>query len=233
MNAARVAVVTGGTGALGRVVARALLDDGWILHVPWRTRAHADALADAVGGLATRLHLVEADVADAGDVERLFAGVDERSGRVDALLNLAGGFAAGRIEESGPEQWEQMIRVNATSAFLCCRAAAPRLKRTGEGRIVNVASAAALVPRAGMSAYAASKAAVIALTRALAAELAKDRVTVNAIAPTTIDTAEARAAMPRADHSGWVTPEAIAGTIRWLLRPDSSGVSGTIVEMGR
>src|SRR5688572_803182 len=123
MNAARVAVVTGGTGALGRVVAHALLGDGWILHVPWRTRAHADAL----GGLATRLHLVEADVAAAGDVERLFAGVDERSGRVDALLNLAGGFVAGRIEESGPEQWEQMIAINATSAFLCCRAAAPRL----------------------------------------------------------------------------------------------------------
>jgi NAD(P)-dependent dehydrogenase (short-subunit alcohol dehydrogenase family) len=233
MNAERVAVVTGGTGALGRVVARVLLEDGWTLHVPWRTRAHADALAGAVGGLAERLHLVEADLADAGQVERLFAAVDEQSGRLDALLNLAGGFAAGRIEDSGPEQWQQMIAINATSAFLCCRAAAPRLRRAGDGRIVNVASAAALAPRAGMSAYVASKAAVVALTRGLATELARDRITVNAIAPTTIDTAENRAAMPKADHTGWVTPEAIADTIRWLLRPDSGRVSGTIVEMGR
>jgi NAD(P)-dependent dehydrogenase (short-subunit alcohol dehydrogenase family) len=233
MNDARVAVVTGGTGALGRVVAQVLLENGWTLHVPWRTRAHADALAEAAGPHRTRLHLAGADVADAAEVERFFAGVDEGSGRLDALLNLAGGFAAGRIEEGGAEQWEQMIAINATTAFLCCRAAVPRLRRSGDGRIVNVASAAALAPRAGMSAYVASKAAVVALTRALAAELGKDRITVNAVAPTTIDTPEARASMPKADPSGWVTPEAIAGTILWLIGPGSGRVSGTIVEMGR
>jgi NAD(P)-dependent dehydrogenase (short-subunit alcohol dehydrogenase family) len=233
MNADRVVVVTGGTGGLGRVVVRALLDDGWTVHVPSRERAHADQLAGAADAPQERLHVVEADIALPAEVERLFADVDRRSIRLDALLNLAGGFAMGRIDESGPELWDEMIATNATSAYLCCRAAVPRLKRAGGGRIVNVAAAAALAPRPGISAYVASKAAVVALTRALAAELAPDRITVNAVAPTTIDTAATRASMPKADRSGWVAPEAIADTIRWLLDERSASVTGTVIEMGR
>ena len=232
MNANRVAVVTGGTGALGHVVVGALVEDGWTVHVPWVDRGQAQAL-EASHGSSKRLHLAEANLARASDVERLFADVDARSGRLDALLALAGGFGMAPIDDGGVDLWEQMIAINATSAFLACRAAVPRLKRAGGGRIVTMASAAALVPRAGMSAYVAAKAAVVALTRSLAKELARDHITVNAIAPTTIDTAAGRAASPNADRSGWVSPEQIAGTIRWLLGDGASTVSGTVIEMGR
>jgi NAD(P)-dependent dehydrogenase (short-subunit alcohol dehydrogenase family) len=233
MDDPRVVVVTGGTGGLGRTVVEALLEDGWTVHVPWRTQAHADALAAAVGGRSSRLHLTEADVARAEDVERLFASVDLGSGRLDALCNLAGGFAGAKLVESTPAAWQEMVAINATSAFLCCRAAAPRLAASGGGAIVNVASAAALSARPVMAAYVAAKAAVVALTRALAAELGPDRITVNALAPTTIDTEANRKAMPGADRSAWVRPAELADAVRWLLGPDARRVTGTVLEFGR
>ncbi len=229
----RVAVVTGGTGALGGAVVTALLADGWTVHVPWRTRAGADALKVTAGGSTPRLRLDEADVTDAADVDRFFRGVDAASGRLDALCNVAGGFAGAPIDRIVEADWDAMIATNATSAFLSCRAAVPRLRAAGGGRIVSVASAAALDAKPGMTAYVAAKAAVVAMTRALATELGPDRITANAIAPTTIDTPANRKAMPKADRSGWVSTEALAAIVLWLLSDAAAGVTGTVVRAGR
>jgi 3-oxoacyl-[acyl-carrier protein] reductase len=129
--------------------------------------------------------------------------------------------------------WQEMLAINATSAFLCSRAAAPRLRASGGGAIVGVASAAALSARPGMAPYVAAKAAVVALTRALAAELGPDRITVNAVAPATIAGAEQRAAAPPAQRAGWVTPTELAATILWLLGPEARQVNGTVIDFGR
>ena len=127
-----------------------------------------------------------------------------------------------------------MLDLNVLTSFLCCRAAAETMRRTGRGgRIVNVAARPALEPRsgAGMVAYTASKAAVAAMSEALAQELLGDSILVNAVAPSVIDTPANRKAMPKADHATWAKPAEIAATIRFLVSPDNKVTRGGIVPV--
>lgn len=230
----RVVVVTGGTGALGEWVVRELLGEGWVVHVPWIARAEADALEEQSRGHADSLHLTEADVGSPDGVSGFFDGVRARSGRVDALCNLVGGFRMAPLAETEPEMWEGMFRLNATTAFLCSRGAAPLLAASGAGRIVNVAALPAVDRGAsGMSAYAASKAAVLNLTYSLARELRKSRVTVNAVAPEILDTPANRRSQPDADTSRWVHPREAARVIAFLLGPDAAVVTGNVLVLAR
>jgi NAD(P)-dependent dehydrogenase (short-subunit alcohol dehydrogenase family) len=219
----RTVVVTGGTGALGTAVVGAFLAAGARCRVPYIVDAEADAFPHK-----DRVTLVAGcDLTDEADVARLYDGVTD----LWASVHVAGGFAMGRLLEAGKADLQHMLNINLVSCYLCCRAAVRAFG--GGGRIVNVAARPALEPRlaAGMSAYAASKAAVVALTQALAAEVVAQDILVNAVAPSIIDTPANRAAMPAAKHENWPTPEQIAATITFLASPANKVTSGAVVPV--
>jgi NAD(P)-dependent dehydrogenase (short-subunit alcohol dehydrogenase family) len=223
----RHVIITGGTGALGIAVVRALTDAGAMCHVPYVVAAEAERFPLR---MHAQVKLVEAqNLADEDDVARLFGGV----ARLWASIHLVGGFAMSPVAETTKADLMKQVDMNLVTAFLCCRAAVQAMMRSGGGRIVNVAARPALEPRlgAGMAAYTASKAAVAALTAALAEEVAKDGILVNAIAPSIMDTPANRAAMPKADYGSWPKVEDVAATILFLASPDNAVTRGAIVPV--
>ena len=212
-------LVTGGTGGLGAAVTRAFLDDGWRVVVPWIVEGELERVSPH-----DRLELVRADLFDPGAV----AGAVQAAGpSLRAVVNLVGGFAIhDRIHETPIETFEEQLRLNLRPTYLVCAAAIPVLLQAGGGAIVCVSSRAARQPFPGAVGYIVSKAAVLALVDALDAEYRKDRVRVNAVLPSVIDTPLNRASMPDADFDTWVRPEEIARVIRFLCSDDASVTSG-------
>ena len=222
----RHVVITGGTGALGTAVVEALIGAGAICHVPCFNEAEAQGFA-----LRDRPQVklvVAGNLADETAIDRLYQSV----GPLWASIHLAGGFAAGPLREASVATLRQQIDMNLLTCLLCCRAAVGAMTGSG-GRIVNVAARPALEWRsgAGMVAYAASKAAVAALTAALAEEVAKGGILVNAVAPSIIDTPANRAAMPKADYDLWPKVVEVAATIMFLASPDNRVTRGGIVPV--
>jgi NAD(P)-dependent dehydrogenase (short-subunit alcohol dehydrogenase family) len=227
-----VVLVTGGTGALGAAVALAVLEAGATAIVTYRDARDRDALAArAPAAGRERLHGVQTDVTDAESVCRLVDEVMARHRRLDALVNAVGGFAAGDLVGTDERAWDAMLTLNLRSAYLCCRAALPTMLAAGRGHIVNVASRSVVPPAGGFIAYTVAKAGVIALTQALAQEVRKRGVTVNAVLPSTMDTEANRRAMPAADRSGWVSPESVARAILFLASDAAASVSGTLLAI--
>lgn len=225
----RSAIVTGGTGALGSAVVARLLDDGYRVIAPWIVRAERDVLAARYAErLDGDLLLPEADVSEAADLARVAALCEDAR----VLVNTAGGFGGGTaLCDTELELFVRLHHVNVMTAVSSTHALAPRIAAAGGGCIVNVAARAALDCPAGLSAYSASKAALIAITRTLAAELADSGVRVNALLPTTIDTPANREAMPDADFASWTPPARIADVIAWLASDAGAVVSGGLIPV--
>ena len=200
-------VVTGGNGALGGAVVAHLEARGAIVHVPDISTVDLSNEAAAVSYYAALPPLW-------------------------ASIQLAGGFAMAPIADTSLADFERQWRLNAVTCFLACREAVRSIRGTGRGgRIVNVAARPVLVPVPGMTAYAASKASVAALTQALAAELAGDRILVNAVVPSIIDTPANRAAMPKADHAAWPKPAELTEAIGFLASPENTLTSGVLLPV--
>ncbi len=219
----RHVVVTGSTGALGGAVVAALLARGAICHLPVRRADERSAFPDGC-------HVVPGvDLVDDGALTGFYAQLPA----LWASIHCAGGFAAAPIAETTTDSWSSLWAMNATSCFLCCREAVRAIRRSGEhgGRIVNVTARPALDPAAGagMTAYAASKGAIGTLTLALARELADERIWVNAIAPSILDTPANRRALPDADRSRWAKLPDVADWIVLLASPRNATTTGSIL----
>jgi len=228
----RVVLVTGATGGLGRVVVKRLLAEGAIVAAVYRSEEKFSELIKYAGG--GKLTGFKADVTDAASVSSLAGEVTRQLGRVDVLLNIAGGYSGGLpLQESDATMLDKMITLNTRSAWLCIRAFLPGMIERNWGRIVSV-SAKNATPRgrmAGNTAYAISKGGIITLTEALSGELTKYEVNVNCILPATIDTADNREKMPKADTSKWVNPEDIAEVILFLSSEHSRAVTGASIPI--
>ena len=224
----RHVVVTGGTGALGSAVVGALVEAGAVCHVPYIDHGEAERFALREHA---RVELVpDVELAEETAVARLYARVP----KLWASIHIAGGFAMAPVSRTGKSDLMKQIDTNFVTAFLCCSAAVKAMQRAGEGgRIVNVATRPALEWRlgAGMAAYTASKAAVAALTVALAEEVVASGILVNAIAPSTMDTPANRRAMPDADHAAWAKVEEVTATILFLASATNRVTRGAVVPV--
>lgn len=229
----KVAIVTGGTGALGGAVVRALLEAGARVEAPFRKAGELDRLRETAA-IEPKAPLGGAmlDLTDEAAVLDYFQAVAKDRGRLDILVNAAGGFGGGKPAYETPwSLWQQQLDLNLKTAVIASRAAAIQMAQQGDGAIVNVSSRPAAQDGKNLAAYAASKRAVLALTEAMAAELSDSRVTVNAILPSIIDTPANRASSPGADFSRWPKAEEIARVILFLVGPDARLVSGASVPV--
>lgn len=219
----RVVVVSGGAGGVGLAITQTFAAQGDRVFIVERAAAQAqceDILSDQV-------RFVAGDVTDEASVSAVLAGIQNQGGRLDVLVNVVGGYAAGQpVHDLAAETWDGMMQLNLRSVFLMSKHAAQHMIPNQWGRIVNFSARAARDTAANVAAYATSKAGVLALTEVQAKELLPFHITVNAVLPSIVDTPANRAAMPTADFERWPKAEQIARVVRFLASDDAVLISG-------
>ncbi len=228
----KITVITGAVGNLGAATARRFQQAGaktvLVDRSPDRVREAFKDIADSPD------HLLAGgvDLSDAASLDKLIQQTVGKFGRVDALVNTVGAFRGGKpVHEADPADWDFLFNANVRTTLTCCRAVIPQMMKQKGGKIINVSSREGLEAHAGFAAYSASKSAVLRLTESLAAELKTSDINVNCIMPSIIDTPQNRAAMPNADFSKWVAPEAIADVIAFLASDAARAVNGAALPV--
>lgn len=216
-------LITGASGGLGRSVVDVFLAHG----------ATVFAVARKAGeSTAQDPRWIEADLNSREACGRAAGTAHGLRGRIDALVHVLGAFAMdGRVEETKDETWDAMMNLNLRAAFQMFAAVLPHMRERGYGRIVAVGSRAGVEPGAGLSAYNVSKAGLISLVQTVAAETKNDGITANVVLPSVIDTPANRHAMPKADFTKWVQPEAIAQLLLWFASEESGSTSGAAIPI--
>jgi NAD(P)-dependent dehydrogenase (short-subunit alcohol dehydrogenase family) len=228
----RTALVAGGTGGLGRAVSLAFLAAGDRVAVTYRSDEELATLSTAAAENVARLSGHKVDVTRETEVKDLVAGLVKAHGALDVLVNTVGGYGGGaKLWEQDAGLLDRMLDLNLRSGYTLARAAVPAMLKQGRGAIVNVAARAAFDHAAGLSAYAASKAAAVAVIDSLAAELKATNVRVNSVLPSIIDTEANRKSMPGADYSKWPKPQEIARVILFLCSDDAALIRGAAIPV--
>jgi NAD(P)-dependent dehydrogenase (short-subunit alcohol dehydrogenase family) len=228
----KVVLITGATGALGHAVARAFAAQGARLALAARHQEELDKLVAALGTPGERAFGYAADLAVSREVQALMQVIATRWRGVDVLLNLVGGWQGGkRLADLGEEEWEATLALNLRSAYLVNRAVLPYMVSNGWGRIVNIASRAAVEPGPRQAAYNVAKAGVVALTASIASDHRRQGVAANVLLPSLIDTPQNRAQQPDADYSRWVKPEELAELILTLCGDAAGSLNGASIPV--
>ena len=228
----KLIIVAGGSGGLGRAVSLAFLQEGARVAVTYRDPAEFEALKTAAGLNASSLLGEAVDVTDEAAVRRFVDGILANGGQIDALVNAVGGYAGGiKLWELDPQTFEKMLALNLRSGYTLARVVIPSMLKQKRGAIVNVSSQAAVNHAAGASAYAASKAAALAMMDSLAEDVRGTGIRVNTILPSIIDTEPNRRAMPKADFAKWPKPEEIARVILFLCCDDARVIHGAAIPV--
>jgi NAD(P)-dependent dehydrogenase (short-subunit alcohol dehydrogenase family) len=223
----RVVVITGAAGNLGHAVVHTFKTAGAKLALVDRASGRLESIFPDLAGSPDCFITPPTDITDPGAVGAMVEATHRHFGKIEILINLAGGYRAGRpLPETPLGDWDLMLNLNAKSVFITCQAVIPHMLRQGYGKIISIASRAALGGEAFHAAYSVSKTAVVRLTESMAAELKAAGINVNCVMPGIIDTPPNRAAMPSADFSKWVAPQAVADVILFLASDGARAING-------
>lgn len=224
----RHVLLTGGTGGLGSGVTPVFLDQGVTLTLPYMKEEAVESLRRSLTPAElARINFVKTDLTNESSIEALMNGMPH----IDALVHLVGGFSMGPTHQYSLEQWQQDFNLNLTTTFLVCKHGLRRMLERNYGRIVTVGSGAAVSPKGQLAAYSASKAGVIALTQAIAAETKGTNITANTVLPSVIDTPFNQSVMGSENKDQWVTPQSLAQILCFLASDKAADIRGAAIPV--
>ena len=228
----KTAIITGGTGALGRVIAEQFFDFGARIAIPYHSDKSLASIPKKISAAKDKTQFTKTDLTGESQVQSFVDRVVRNFGTIDYLINTAGGYSGGNsVDEVTIDEFDDMLNLNLRTTFLVCRSVLKVMRKRGEGRIVNIAAMPAVTPSAKKGPYAISKRGVITLTETIAEEVKASGITANAIAPSIILTEGNRKSMPNADFKKWVTPEEIAHLTIFLCSDESRSVNGNVIKI--